>query len=472
MFRRWILPVLLILAAGVLGAWLVTRRAAGPLAPSPRKGGTGPAPGSVPRPPEREPPFVVLFGGELGGRLWIPPCSQFRQGGISRVGPLLREMTERSHASILLDAGDMACAPGEAGAAELFAGLASFSDNGLAVGAVGEADLMVGLDRWRAVKNEAAPTAAILCANLRDEKDAPLVPAVAHLAVGKKRILVAAVLSASFEKDLREAGVPVRILDPVPALRESLKAAGKADLVILLSHAPVEESRAILRAVPELDVVITAHAGWKAWKEPEIVDGRVLLAGGTGWQFASGIAMKDMGEGRKPELGDSFSRAVRWSTEQNPALKFHADQALAKLREKGLLERVLRETAAARPAGDPAYAGPESCASCHAAAHGSWKGGGHARSMRTLRERGFDVAWNCLSCHATAPGRPGGHLAPGDAQAAVTCEACHGPGAAHVAADGRVPMESAKDSCVRCHTAEMTPAFRYEEAWPAIVHGR
>jgi hypothetical protein len=295
---------------------------------------------------------------------------------------------------------------------------------------------------------------------------------VAHLAVGKKKVLVAAILSPSFEKDLREAGVPVRILDPVPALRDALKAAGKADLLILLSHAPVEESRAILRAVPELDIVLTAHAGWKAWKEPEIVDGRVLLAGGTGWQFASGIAMKDMGEGRKPELGDSFSRAVRWSTEPNKALQFHADQALRTMRTPGALEAALRESAERRPVSDPAWSGPEACASCHSAAHQTWKQGGHARSMATIRERGFDVAWNCLSCHATAPGRRGGHLAPGDAQAAVTCEACHGPGAAHVAAEGRVPLESAKESCVRCHTAEMTPAFKYEEAWPAVVHGR
>jgi mono/diheme cytochrome c family protein len=54
----------------------------------------------------------------------------------------------------------------------------------------------------------------------------------------------------------------------------------------------------------------------------------------------------------------------------------------------------------------------------------------------------------------------------------VTCEACHGPGAAHVAAEGKAPLEPAKDSCIRCHTAEMSPAFDYEEAWPVIVHGK
>jgi len=471
-FRRWILPVLLILAAGVLGAWAVTRRAADPLAPPKGNGADNPALVRAPRPPEREPPFVVLFGGELGGRLWIPPCSQFRQGGISRIGPLLKEMTERAQTSMLLDLGDMTAAPGEAGAAELFAGLASFSDDGLAVEAVGEGDLGIGLERWRALKNGAAPGTAILCANLKDDQGVSLVPAVAHLSVGRKKVLVAATLSPSFEKDLRAAGVMVRISDPIPVLREALQSAGKADLVILLSHAPAEESREILRAIPDLDIVLTAHAGWKPWKEPEIVDGRVLLAGGQGWEFANGIAMKDMGEGRKPELGDSFSRAVRWSTPQSKALQFHADVALRTLRQEGAFDAILKAAAERRPAGETPYSGPEACAACHVGAHAKWKDGRHAASMKTVQERGFDTAWNCLSCHATGSGRPGGHLLKGDSQAAVTCEACHGPGGAHVAAGGKAALENAKDSCLRCHTAEMTPSFNYEDAWPPIVHGR
>jgi len=471
-FRRWILPVLVILALGVLGALAISRRAADPVAPGPRPGEGGPVVPPVPRPPERDPPFVVLFGGELGGRLWIPPCSQFRQGGLSRVGPLLREMTERAPVSMLLDLGDMACGPGEAGAAELFAGLAAFGDCGLAVGAVGEKDLLVGLERWRDVKNRLGPEVKILCGNLQDDEGRPLAPAVAHLTAGRKKVLVAAILSPSFEAGLRAAGVDVKITDPVAALKDGLRAAGKADYVILLSHAPVEESRGILKAVADLDVVITAHAGPLPWKEPEIVDGRVLLGAGTGWQFANGVALKDMGEGRKPELGDSFSRAVRWSTPQNPALQFHADVALRRLGQEGFLESALRESAERDPADAPSFAGPAACAACHPAAHGKWKEEPHARSMAKVREKGFGSAPLCLSCHATAPGRRGGHLAPADAQAAVTCEACHGPGAAHVAAEGHAPLSLARDSCIRCHTAEMSPAFRIEEAWPKVEHGR
>ena len=93
-------------------------------------------------------------------------------------------------------------------------------------------------------------------------------------------------------------------------------------------------------------------------------------------------------------------------------------------------------------------------------------------SLEKVRAKGFDRIWQCLPCHATAPGRKGGHLVPGDSQAAVTCEACHGPGAAHAAADGRVRLADARASCASCHVLEMSPAFKFEEAWPRVVHGR
>jgi hypothetical protein len=468
-FRRWILPILVILAAGAVGVWALATRAdpdARPPDPDPR-----PAEGGT-RLPERAPPFAILFGGELAGRMWIPPCSQFRQGGITRLGTLLREMGRDAGMWTGVDLGDVAGAPGAAGAEEYARGCEALFEMGISVAAVGEKDLLLGLDRWREAKAALPPDYRVLCANLRDEEGRELAPAVAHLVMGKKKVLVAAVLSPSFEKELRDAGVKVRILPPAETVRGALAAAGKADTVVLLSHAPAEESRAILRAVPEADVVLTAHAGTLPWMEPEIIDGRVLLAPGTGWQFVCGSNFRDMGPDRKPEFIANIHRAAGWTLEESRGHALVLDRLLGRIREEGFLEGVLREAAAARPEAEPRFAGPEACASCHPGETAKWREGPHAKSMEEPRRRKFDRVWNCLSCHATAPGRPGGHLAPGDAQAGVTCEACHGPGAAHVAADGRTPMEDAKASCLRCHVPEMSPAFDVLEKWPPIRHGR
>jgi hypothetical protein len=78
-FRRWILPAGLILLAGAAGAVAVVSRHAAER-PGPA-GTTPPAPPPSP-PPEKETPLAVVFGGELGGRFWIPPCSKFQLGSV------------------------------------------------------------------------------------------------------------------------------------------------------------------------------------------------------------------------------------------------------------------------------------------------------------------------------------------------------------------------------------------------------
>jgi hypothetical protein len=225
-----------------------------------------------------------------------------------------------------------------------------------------------------------------------------------------------------------------------------------------------------MKEIPEADLVIACHGDGIPSPEPEIVDGRTLLVPGPGWQFVGGAALRDPGTGRKPELLDFRLGAVSRQAMENGADAFALEAARGILLQTDVLARSLREAAEAEPAAS--HAGPGACASCHPAAHEAWKGDPHARSGETLRKRDMHASSSCLPCHVTAPGRKGGFLAAGDAQAAVTCEACHGPGAAHVAAEGRAPLEPARLSCGRCHTPEMSPGFRFEEAWPKVLHGR
>lgn len=409
----------------------------------------------------------------MAGRLWIPPCSQFRQGGVLRVVHVLQEMATAAGSAVVLDTGDMAAAPGESGAVEFEAALSVLRESGLQVAAVGERDLRMGLERWKEVKNRRGEGVAFLCANLRDERGLEVVPSVAHFAVGRRKVLVTAVLSPSFEKELREAGVPVRILPPLESVREALRNAGRADYVAVLSHAPAAESRALAEALPEADLVVTAHAGTLPSLEPEKAEGRLLVAPGSGWQFVSGCLLRDAGEGKRLEFLDHVCRAVNATLPPSQAAQVVLEMADLRARDPGFLGAVLRAEAERAPEGAPRFAGPGACVSCHPAAHAKWKESDpHARSAEGVRRQGFGHAWHCLPCHTTGPGRPGGHLAPEDPQEAVACEACHGPAGAHVAEDGRSPLADPRASCAACHVPEMSPGFRFEEAWPRIVHGR
>ena len=127
---------------------------------------------------------------------------------------------------------------------------------------------------------------------------------------------------------------------------------------------------------------------------------------------------------------------------------------------------------------NPVYVGSAACRSCHAAEHATWSASPHARAVQTLagvhKERNPD----CLRCHTTGFGRPGGFPEKGLAadhvdRAEVGCEACHGPGGDHVAEGATklgtiVSLGDKCDSCVilqicgACHDDANDAGFEFE----------
>jgi len=104
-----------------------------------------------------------------------------------------------------------------------------------------------------------------------------------------------------------------------------------------------------------------------------------------------------------------------------------------------------------------AYAGTETCLTCHEDQAASVKTGAHSRAYRA----GTPMApQGCQACHA-------------DTKAALGCEACHGPGKEHADAGGdkskikQISAQSPQDAsqtCVSCH-------FRTQHAlWGGSQH--
>ncbi|MHC4822030.1 MAG: hypothetical protein ACYTDX_09975, partial [Planctomycetota bacterium] len=238
----FVLPAFLIVAAGVAGAWALSRYGGSPVTPVPPPG-VGPATkttkastGESAKEPEKPPlpPFGVMFAGELKGRLFPPSCASIQLGGLERIESAIHAGATGVPFAMALDTGDMTASPGEAGALELQEALIVLMECGVAVSAVGEKDLMLGLDRWRAVKNQFAGGMAVICANLTDDRGIALVPPAALLPTGGRRVLCVATLSPSFEPELRKAGVEVKIGDPAESVRTALESAPAHDFVILI----------------------------------------------------------------------------------------------------------------------------------------------------------------------------------------------------------------------------------------------
>jgi 2',3'-cyclic-nucleotide 2'-phosphodiesterase (5'-nucleotidase family) len=131
-----------------------------------------------------------------------------------------------------------------------------------------------------------------------------------------------------------------------------------------------------------------------------------------------------------------------------------------------------------------AYVGTTACGACHAPALAFWKTTKHARALAALTRVGRDRDPSCVGCHVTGYLQPGGWRQ--DQPAAqrtplinVGCEACHGPGKAHIeAADKKASTHRtvATEVCRACHTHDVTNGeFDPEKFTAAILgpgHGR
>jgi len=135
------------------------------------------------------------------------------------------------------------------------------------------------------------------------------------------------------------------------------------------------------------------------------------------------------------------------------------------------------------------FVGSESCRECHEEEFKTWSKGPHAQAGHSLEHKGHGADTECLACHTTGFGRPGGFPKAGTIQSAsglaeVGCESCHGPGGNHIGEDAPrigtiVSLGDKCNSCVilqicgACHDAKNDAGFEFkvQEKIDQIRHG-
>jgi hypothetical protein len=350
---------------------------------------------------------------------------------------------------------------------------------GLAAAVPGEGDLALGPETLRDLA--ARSGVVLLAANLTDEKGAALFAGSTIQQVGDLRVGVVGLFSPSLCPPKLKAS------DPAMAARAEIKKMGPVDLLVALAHEPEEEDGPLAAALPKVDVLIGGHGGIP---EPtkSLGSHAVRARPGNKNRFLGRLDAR-VAPGATPLLSGKLV-ALDDSLPADTAI----EDSLRRYRNAADAREIARLTPGLMATSEnTAYAGEAACERCHAKSAEVWRSAAHSHAYATLETAGHALDPDCIGCHTVGWRQPGGYSQPAAVGFLenVQCEACHGPGKAHLAdtkapypapapeeagfagrraeAEGR-SIGSGEALCRRCHTEERSPQFVYATYHAKIQH--
>ncbi len=277
--------------------------------------------------------------------------------------------------------------------------------------------------------------------------------------VGAARV---AVVSALDPENFLDSGGDARrfeVTDPARTLAPLVTAlADSADYVVALLAMEVEAARELLTNVGPVDVAVISIPE-RTPRRPQRIGSCWLVDVGDYGRFIGKAAL------HRPRERPATAELVRGIEESEEILR----RVGVLIRQQDHRSRAHRSAQGADDREQFDYVGAETCARCHEPAYRAWSRSPHARAFDTLVERGFELDAECVGCHVTGFGRPGGFATSTSYPdlRGVQCEACHGPGRDHTRG-GR--YRTGYNACVHCHAGEGSEDFDPDIAYARLAH--
>ena len=193
--------------------------------------------------------------------------------------------------------------------------------------------------------------------------------------------------------------------DPIQVLKPLVKQLqGKANLIVLLSHAPFAESIEIAKCFPEVGLIITGHNIEEPIDSITYINNTPIVSSGTEGKYI-GIAKYSVNNAvmeRKSVGVIPLDNKYKDSQEMISLLKEYqqmlADEdLLSKIPQTPLLNGL-------------SYVGSSICGMCHKVVYEHWSKTTHGTSYDTLVRKGYQYDPECIKCHTTGYGDISGFL--------------------------------------------------------------
>jgi hypothetical protein len=305
----------------------------------------------------------------------------------------------------------------------------------------------------------------------------------------------------------------VSFFAPVEAAKKAIgELPGDLDLVVAVSNLPQAEAQRVAAYVPELAAILSTRGS--EHEPPRYAGGSVIIETPSRGRYVTAIRMRlgaisgesltldgpaveklgvllDLRAGIRGKMENSDARRrVMGRIEELEATL--ADEGvgrnLAVIEDRplgsnldgpasssdviGQFQETIVEIAKAVATKDdsgPEYASTASCVSCHMHQFATWAYSKHKGALQSLVERGEDRDPECLGCHSTGFGEPGGfgELSKFNLSrlGAVQCEACHGPLKGHPEDVNVMVSPVTETTCTRCHDEANSPDFDLDSYW-------
>ena len=422
-----------------------------------------------------DPAINIIFTGEENGYLEPCGCSEKELGGLPKRHSLINQLRKRDENWIILSLGDLPGKVGRQDEIKMETTLKALDQMGYTAHNIGEKDISMGIDLLGYLSQISSVdfiSSNIVNLNPQILKIKPYV--VKEIKI-KETTLKVGILGIVSPELIDDAYQEIEVVDPIVSLKPLLsKLSDKTDLLILLSHAEIEDSIKIAEVYPEFDLIISGHRVDRPSLYIKKVNATYVIPVGEKGKYLGTVTMSPKFS-RTNEDRPSNSNLPSVETiplderfEDSHEIKTLFKIYQQRLRDEELLERVFK----ADPPSDLTYIGNDDCAACHNKIFKHWEETRHASAYETLVKAEHEYDPECVGCHViglnyftgfetieSTPGMKG-----------VGCESCHGPGSNHKETQSKDYGKADVEICETCHEDEHSPNFQFKEYWQKIIH--